>query len=100
MIKKLNIFLILLVIIVSSCKESVEPDTETKSSPAKSLVINELFRIDSAKYYSHWWLELYNPTDSSINIADWKIVFVNSNLTIKLNEQSAIQSLREEHFYS
>jgi hypothetical protein len=90
MINKFNIFLILLIIVFSSCKETVEPDAETKSSPAKNIVINELFRIDNVRYYSHWWLELYNPTDSSINISNWKIVFVNSNLTINLNGQSAI----------
>jgi hypothetical protein len=98
MIKYLYICFIILPVIFCSCKETVEPDTADISSPAKNLVINELFRIDSAKYYSHWWIELYNPTDSNINITSWKIGFTNSNVTINLYNQLTITNFEKGTF--
>jgi len=80
----------LLVLFSFHCKETTEPDQEALSSPATNVVINELFTIDSSKYYSHWWLELYNPTGKDIIISGWKIKFVNANKIINFNEQSAL----------
>jgi hypothetical protein len=64
-----------------SCQETIEPKAEPPSSPASNIVINELFKIDSTKYYAHWWLELYNPTGARVNMYKWKLVFKNSNYT-------------------
>jgi len=95
------IYYIYVMIILStfgSCKEVTEPDSGPQSNPAANVVINELFRIDSAKYYSHWWIELYNPTSRDIDISNWRIKFINSGFTINLSAQNSITSLSSGSF--
>ncbi len=99
MIKTLHILLVFCsIFILSSCRESIINDEKPQSSPAKNIVINELFRIDSTKYYSHWWIELYNPTDSAIDISKWKIVFSNSAIKIDFSSQTSIFSFPAKTF--
>jgi hypothetical protein len=62
------------------CKEITETDSPHPSSPANHAVINELFRIDSTKYYTHWWIEVYNPTSARVNAYKWKLRFKNSGV--------------------
>lgn len=98
MLNKLNILFFAVLIAIGSCKESVEPDTTVQSHPANNIVINELFRIDSARYYSHWWIEIYNPTNSSINISNWKIKSTTSDITINLSDQSTVTNFEPGTF--
>ena len=90
------IFLILFTFL--SCKESIIDPPHPISSPAKNVVINELFRIDSTKYYSHWWIEIYNPTNNDISISNWKIKFINSNFEISLSDQKTTSVINKGSF--
>lgn len=46
---------------------------ETTPEPADHIVINEVFVNPQGIDTGYEWIELYNPTDSDINIAGWSI---------------------------
>jgi hypothetical protein len=85
---------VLIFVIFFNCQESVVQKANPPSNPAKTVVINELFKIDSGKYYAHWWIEFYNYTGARVNMFKWKLVFKNTNFTFNF-----IKSATDTTFY-
>lgn len=53
------------------------------------IVINEIYYESTAK---KWWLELYNPTEESINVTGWNLWFYSIDGPISIDEPTIIHS--------
>ena len=67
---------------------SNEVKTKILKFPADHVVISELY-IDEIKQGSEW-IELYNPTDTEINLTDWTIDTKSNNKDVSLPEGATI----------
>lgn len=64
----LSTVFLLLLIVASGCKlETIDPDPLPKPV-GSSVVVNELYILPPDRYYSYSWIEIYNPTDSAVNL--------------------------------
>ena len=59
-----------------------------------SVVISEISWMGNNDSYTNEWIELYNKTDSPINLEEWQISSKNNNLEIKLEGK-----ISENSFY-
>ena len=78
----------IIIALITDCSEITDPDPAPASSPAANIVINELFRLPVDVYYSHWWIEIFNPTQKSINMYKWRITSSDSSLNFEFIKSS------------
>jgi hypothetical protein len=74
----LGFLIMLLVFALSACKLQTEEPAVPILKPATHLVINEVFTLPSTNQRAYSWIEFYNPTGDTINLAGWTFSFSTS----------------------
>ena len=61
--------------LVSGCELVTEESGSPLFNPASRVVINEVFTLPITNQNVHTWVELYNPTQMSVDMSDWTLSF-------------------------
>ena len=62
-------------VLLSGCDVETEPQPPVSYQPANHLIINEVFTLPSSNPNAHSWVEIYNPTGQTLNLAKWSLTY-------------------------
>ena len=91
--------IILVVIVACGSDDSTSPNDDTNgTSFANHVVVNEIEMNPSGTDAGNEWVELYNPTSSSVDISGWKIKTTGGKRTEDVSIPSGT-SIKSNGFY-
>ena len=74
--KVITLWILLVVaLVVAGCDLETEGPGKPQFNPANHLVINEVFVLPFTNQNFFSWIELYNPTQDTIDLRNWKLSF-------------------------
>ncbi len=63
------------IVFLTGCEVETLRQPPLSYPPANHMVINELYTLPVTHRNAHSWLELYNPTQQTINVQDWSLSY-------------------------
>lgn len=70
-------------LLLTGCEVETESQPPLSYPPANHVVINEVYTLPGTNPNAHSWLELYNPTKQTFNLATWTLNFTTVRLEVR-----------------